>query len=200
VVLGPRPAPDVRALPSLTLARPSGGLHVPVDVEIPYEELGRRAAASLAPEAQRSGIIVDAVNVWSRGDTAVVRLDMRGKLDGNFFLVGRFGYDSSSRSLLLGDLRWTLDSRTAMSRLKATLGAATIRRAIEDATGNGKLNVGQQLDAIRSQLTLSLNRELGGGVVLGGMVRDVRVEGVYTTPTAFVVRAVLEGDARLTMR
>jgi len=125
---------------------------------------------------------------------------VRGKLDGALFLVGRFGYDTASRSLLIGDLRYTLDSRTTMSGVKATLGAVTIRHAIENATGKGKLNVGEQLDAVRSQLTLSLNRELGNGVVLGGMVRDVRVTGVYTTPTAFVVRALLEGDARLTMR
>jgi len=76
----------------------------------------------------------------------------------------------------------------------------TIRHAIEDATGRGRLNVGAQLDAVRSQLTLSLNRPLGNGVELGGMVREVRVTGVHTTPTAFVVRALLEGDARLTMR
>lgn len=200
VVLGPRPDISIRPLPSLTLARPSGGLHVPVDVEIPFDELGRRAAATLATEAAGTGITVDSVKVWSRADTAVVRVDVRGKLDGALFLVGRFAYDGASRSLVIDDLRYTLDSRTTMSRLKATLGALSIRHAIEDATGRGKLNVGQQLDAIRSQLTLGLNRELGNGVVLGGMVRDVRVEGLYTTPTAFVVRAVLEGDARLTMR
>ena len=200
VVLGARPATVVRPLPALTLARPSGGLHVPVDVELPFDELGRRAAATLAVEAAGSGIAVDSVRVWSRGDTAVIRVDVRGKLDGALFLVGRFAYDSTTRSVVIGDLRYTLESRTAMSRVKATLGAVSIRHAIEEATGRGKLNVGQQLDAIRSQLTLGLNRELGNGVVLGGMVRDVRVEGLYTTPTAFVVRAVLEGDARLTMR
>jgi hypothetical protein len=200
VVLGARPAYVVQPLPPLTLARPSGGLYVPVDVEIPFDELGRRAAATLAPEAASSGIAVDSVRVWSRGDTAVIRVDVRGKLDGALFLVGRFAYDSATRSIVIGDLRYTMESRTAMSRLKATLGAVTIRHAIEDATGKGKLNVGQQLDAIRSQLTLGLNRELGNGVVLGGLVRDVRVEGLYTTPTAFVERAVLEGDARVTVR
>ena len=200
VVLGARPEIARRPLPPLTLARPSGGLYVPVDLQIPFDELGRRAAASLAPEAARSGIAVDSVRVSSRGDTAVIRVDVRGKLDGAFLLIGRFGYDSASRSLLIDDLRYTLESRSAMSRLRATLGALTIRHAIEDATGRGRLNVGEQLDAIRSQLTLGLNRELGNGVVLGGMVRDVRVTGVYTTPSAFVVRAVLEGDARVTMR
>lgn len=200
IVLGPRPPTERVPLPSLTLARASGGLHVPVDVEIPFDELGRRAARALSAESARSGIVVDSVRVWSRADTAVVRVDVRGKLDGTFFLVGRFGYDTASRSLLIDDLRYTLESRTAMSRLKATLGAVTIRHAIEDATGRGRLNVGAQLDAVRSQLTLSLNRPLGNGVVLGGMVREVRVTGVHTTPTAFVVRALLEGDARLTMR
>lgn len=200
VVLGARPTPERRPLPSLTLDRPSGGLHVPVDVEVPFADLGRRAAALLAPEAARSGIVVDSVRLWSSADTAVVRVDMRGKLDGTFLLVGRFGYDTAARALTLDDLRYTIESRTAMTRLKTTLGAPLVKRAIEQATGHGRLNVGEQLDDVRSQLTLALNRPLGGGVELGGMVREVRVTGLYTTATAFVVRAVLEGDARLSMR
>ena len=200
IVLGARPASDARPLPELTLARPSGGLHVPVDIEVPFDELGRRAAATLAGDAASSGLAVDSVRIWSRGDTAVVRLDVRGKIDGALFLVGRFGYDSTSRSLLVDDLRYTIESRGLMTRLKTTLGAFLIKRAMDDATGRGRLNVGEQLDAIRSQLTLSINRPLDKGVVLGGMVREVRVVGVYTTPSAFVVRAVLDGDARLTMR
>ena len=200
VVFGARPAADTRPLPPLTLDRPSGGLRVPLDVEVPFDELGRRAAALLAPEAAESGIAVDSVRVWSAGDTAVVRIDVRGKVDGAFFLAGRFAYDTASRSLLIEDLRYTIDARSAMTRLKTTLGAIVIRHAIEDATGHGKLNVGQQLDDVRSQLTLALNRPLGNGVELGGMVRDVRVTAVYTTPTAFVVRALLEGEARLSMR
>jgi hypothetical protein len=87
-----------------------------------------------------------------------------------------------------------------MSRVRTTLGAFRIRHAIAEATGHGRLNVGEQLDAMRSQLTLALNRPLGNGAELGGMVRDVRVTGLYTTRTSFVVRAVLEGDARLSMR
>jgi hypothetical protein len=75
-----------------------------------------------------------------------------------------------------------------------------VKRAIEEATGRGRLNVGEQLDQMRAQLTLALNRPLGNGAVLGGMVQDVRVTGLYTTPTSFVVRAVLEGDARLSMK
>lgn len=200
VVFGARPATDARPLPPLTLARPGGGLRVPVDVEVPFDELGRRALAALAPQAAAEGLAVDSVRVWSAGDTAVVRVDIRGKIDGAFYLVGRFAYDSASRSVLINDLRYTIDSRSTLSRIRTTLGAFTIRRAIEDATGHGRLNVGEQLDAMRSQLTLALNRPLGNGAVLGGMVRDVRVVALYTTPTSFVVRAVLEGDARLSMR
>lgn len=200
VVFGAKPATDTRPLPPLTLDRPGGGLHVPVDVEVPFDELSKLALAALAPQAAAEGLTVDSVRVWSAGDTAVVRLDLRGKVDGAFFLVGRFAYDTASRSLLINDLRYTIDTRSAMTRLRTTLGAFMIEHAIEEATGHGRLNVGAQLDQIRSQLTLALNRPLGNGAQLGGMVQDVRVTGLYTTPTSFVVRAVLEGDARLSMK
>ena len=118
-------------------------------------------------------------------------------MNGSVYLVGRFAYDSAARTVLVNDLRYTLASASAMTRIRASLGAPLIRRALAEATGHGRLNVGAQLDSVRAQLTAELNRPLAPGVALAGAVRDVKILGVHTTPTAFVVRVVLDGDARI---
>jgi hypothetical protein len=122
-------------------------------------------------------------------------LALEGKVNGSLYLLGRVSYDSTSRAVLLSDLRYTLASHDMMSRVKSTLGAGRIKSAIDDATGKGHLAVGEQLDSLRSRLTQELNRELAPGVRLAGSVNNVRFSRMYTTQNAFVLRVVLDGEA-----
>jgi hypothetical protein len=98
--------------------------------------------------------------------------------------------------VLVRDLRYTVASAGAMTRMKASLGAPLIRRALDQATNRGALDVGTQLDSLRAVLTAEMNRELAPGVRLEGGVRDITIRGLYATPTSFVLRVVLDGEAR----
>lgn len=197
VILGARPTGEIRPLPALTLARPASGVHVPVEISLPFTEVAARASAILAGETAGSGLTVRGVQLWSAGDTTVVQVDLAGSMTGSLYLVGRFAYDSATRTLASNDLRYTLASGSAMSRVKATLGAFLVRRAVEQATNGGRFALGAQLDDVRARLTREINRPLGNGATLAGSVGDVRVLGLHTTPTGFVLRVVLDGDARL---
>ena len=68
-------------------------------------------------------------------DTVVVKVGVEGKVSGSLYLLGKIGYDVATRSVLIGDLRYTLESSSKMSSIKATLGASRIRKALADATG-----------------------------------------------------------------
>jgi hypothetical protein len=200
IVSGARPSVSVRPLPSLTLATHRAGLRVPVQVEVPFAEVGRRATELLAAETARQPLRVTRVDVSGTGDTAVVKLSLAGRMNGTLHLVGRPRFDAGSRTLVVDDLRYTVESRDVLTRLKATLGAPLIKRAIDQATGGGRLALGPQLDSARMQLTHRLNGPVSPDLVVGGGVRSLTVTGVHTTPTAFVLRVLLEGDAGLWAR
>jgi hypothetical protein len=102
-----------------------------------------------------------------------------------------------TRSVLIGDLRYTLESSSKMSSVKATLGAPRIRKALADATGHGRLAVGEQVERLKMQLGELLNRPIAPGVVLTGGVTDVRIDRLFATQTAFVLRVVLDAEARI---
>jgi hypothetical protein len=197
VSIGPKPSPGTRSLPSLTLARRSAGIHVPVEIELPFSDLSQKVTTLLAGEVAGKGISIGDIKVWGVGDTAVVMVALEGKVNGSLYLLGRVSYDSVSRAVLLGDLRYTLASHDAMSRIKSTLGANRIKSAVDAATGRGRLAVGEQLDSLKSRMTQELNRPVAPGVTLAGGVRDVRFVGLFTTQTAFVLRVVLDGEAVL---
>jgi len=179
----------------LTLARRSSGIHVPVEVELPFSELSQKVTTLLTGETAGKGMRVGEVKLWGVGDTAVVMLALEGKVNGSLYLLGRVSYDSTSRAVILSDLRYTLASHDMMSRVKSTLGASQIKSAIDAATGKGHLAVGEQLDSLRSRLTQELNRELAPGVRLAGSVNNVRFSRMFTTQNAFVLRVVLDGEA-----
>jgi hypothetical protein len=200
IVTGARPTPPVRPLPALALGRAGNGVRVPVQVEMPFAEIGRIAGEMLARETAGQPLRVIGVEVRGEADSALVRLALAGRMNGALTLVGRPRYDEGARTLVFDDLHYTVDSRDRMTRLKATLGAPLIRRAINAATGGGKLALGPQLDSTRAQLTRQMNRALAPDVVIGGGVRTLRVTGLYTTASSFVVRVLLEGEAGLWAR
>jgi hypothetical protein len=197
VVLGPKPVYAVQPLPLLTLSRAADGFRVPVDVEVPFSALSERATAELQAETANESVRVKRVQLWGVGDTAVVRLDMEGSVNGSLYMTGQFAYDSAARAVRLDDLQYTVQSNDFLSRVKLTLGAPLVRRAIQEATGHGKLDVGAQLDSVRAQLDAQMNRRLAPNATISGAVRAVQIVGVYTTPTSFIVRVVMDGAARL---
>ena len=201
VVIGARPVLEKRALPVLGLA-PVGvsGIHIPVDIALPFTDLSARVTQLLKGEVAGADLTIDDVKLWGVADTAVVRVAVHGTISGNLYMLGRVAYDSVTRKVLVTDLRYTLASDNAMSRFKATLGSYRIKRALDQATGHGQLDVGTQLDSLRGQLTAQLNRPLAPGVSVAGSVTDIRIAGLATSGTAFVLRVVLDGLATLVVR
>ncbi|MEP6999803.1 MAG: DUF4403 family protein, partial [bacterium] len=192
--IGSRPHNEQRALPALGLA-PVGtsGIHIPVDIELPFADLSARVTQLLKGEVAGADLTIEDVKIWGVADTAVVRVAVHGTVRGNLYMLGRVAYDSTTRRILVSDLRYTLASDNAMSRVKATLGSYRIKRALDQATGHGQLDVGTQLDSLRGQLSGQLNRSLAPGVSVSGAVTEIRIAGLATSGTAFVLRVVLDG-------
>lgn len=200
VIVGTKPETETPPLPSLTLARRSAGIHVPIEIELPFSDLSEKVTALIAGDTAGKGMRVGEVKLWGVGDTAVVMIGLQGRVNGSLYLLGRVSYDSSARAVLLSDLRYTLASHDMMTRIKSTIGAGRIKSAVDAATGHGHLAVGEQLDSLKSRLTQQLNRPLAPGVTLAGSVRDVRFAGLYTTPSAFVLHVVLDAEAVIVVR
>jgi uncharacterized protein DUF4403 len=200
VVVGTQPAVTQKPLPSLTLTQPASGLHVPVQIELPFAELSDRATAMMAALPPENGVKVNDVRIWGSGDTAVVKVGVAGKVTGSLYMLGRVAYDSTERAVLIKDLQYTLASNSAMSRFKASIGSGRIKHGIDEVTGHGHLRIGEQLDSLGARLTQELNRTLAPGVSLTGAIRSISIDRLYTTQTAFVLRVVLDGDATIEVR
>ncbi len=197
VIAGARPPNIIRPLPplQLILGESPTTFTIPVQVELPFEEVNRRATALLIAETANTSLRVTQVRVLATGDSVRIGLDVNGQLNGTLTLASRLRWDASARELRLDDLDWSLDSRGALSRIKATLAAPLIGRAIRKATLGGRVPLGAQLDSVKIEMLKLLNGPMAPGVILGGSIARFDVESVGTTDRAFVVRAKLEGQA-----
>ncbi len=196
--IGGRPPTGAARLAPLGLApTTASGIHIPVDIELPFADVSTRVTQIMRGDLPGADLAVDSVKIWGVGDTAVVRVTVHGTVNGDLFALGRVAYDPTTRHVLVNDLQYTLASESRMSRLKATLGSYRIKRALDQATGHGRLDVGTQLDSLKRQLTTQLNRPLAPGVSVNGSVGGITIAGLATTGTAFVLRVVLDGQAKL---
>lgn len=200
VIAGAKPPTIVRPLPELSLGSSPSGFVVPVSVELPFDEVNRRATELLVAETAGTSARVDSVHVQASGDSVRILLDVSGALNGKMTLMSRLRWDPLAREIRMDDLEWSLASRGMMSRLKATLAAPLIGRAIRKATMGGRVPVGAQLDSVRIQMLQLLNRTVSPGVTIGGSISSFQVESVSTTERAFVVRARLIGQANVVIQ
>jgi hypothetical protein len=195
VVSGAKPTVTSRKLPELSLGTAPDHFDVPVTVELPFGDLQRRAEAQLAVETAKSSVKVDSVHLRGAGDTLTVELQVSGAMRGTLTLNSRLRWDGPARELRLDELEWNLSSKGALSRVKATLGAPLVSRAIRRATMGGRIPLGAQLDSTRVELLRKLNGPVGKGSVLGGSVQDIQIISVRATATGIVVQARLTGQA-----
>ena len=196
--IGARPPAGAGKLAPLGLAPLTAtGIHVPVNIEMPFGDLSARVTQIMRGDVPGADVAVDSVKIWGVGDTAVVRVSVHGTVNGDLFALGRVAYDAATQKVLVNDLQYTLASDSRISRFKATLGSYRIKRALDLATGHGRLDVSTQLDSLRHQLTTQLNRPLAPGVTVIGSVDGIKIVGLATTSSAFVLRVVLDGQAKL---
>ena len=110
-------------------------------------------------------------------------------------MAARLRWDGAARELRLDNLDWNLASKGALSRVKATLGAPLVGRAIRRATMGGRVPLGAQLDSIRVEMMRKLNGPMGPGIALGSSVTSLQILGVTANATAIVLTARLTGQA-----
>lgn len=121
-------------------------------------------------------------------------LGVSGALNGRLTLVSRPTWDAAARELRLDDLDWTLQSRGRLSRIKATLAAPLVSRAVRRATSGGGSR--WALSSMRFAANCSSSSMARWpGVVMGSSVRDVQILSVRPTATAIVVQAYLSGQS-----
>jgi hypothetical protein len=205
VAVGERPPVTPRPLPALGVAQaPNGGIRVPFDVEVPYEEANRLMMENFANRTYE-GVTVRSIRITA-GPAADGRVSIEIDVNYHASFVRHYAglvyleatplFDPATRTLTLQSLDYSLDphrrnpflriaDRVAHDQLRATLGNAA------------HWSVAPQIDALRNEIARAVTRPLAPGVMMRGRVDAIEPGTVVLGPNGIILHVLATGSAEV---
>lgn len=208
VVVGQKPVAALRPLPALRNAgQVAGGLKIPFDVSLPYEEASRLATEEFGRRRYKTGgadLRIESIRITAaRNGRVTVETDVdyrRGRLrryTGPVVLEGTPRIDTKTNSIVVPDLDYTLD-RQGRSFLAVRVGERLAHDSIRARMReSAKWPLAPHVMTIRAELTRALSRELAPGVTMRGTVTAVEPRDVVARDTGIVVSVTITGTAEV---
>jgi hypothetical protein len=146
---------------------------------------------------ERYHVIVTDVDLYGSDGRLILKVGVKGSLDGIIYFRGVPFYDSAEKTIELRQLDYDLETRSFLARTASWFLQGMFTRQLQNAF---RFPVGDQLDAARRQVqALMQSRTLAKGVTLNGSLRSVEPEGVYLTPEYLLAVVFAEGRLTLTV-
>ena len=207
--LGDEPADFTRdrTLPQLGRhsVEDSGSFSIALPVFIGYETLMREIETLLRlgeewMPVQDSGILltVNSVDVYPSSPDIVVELQFGANLPNRLFgttgivyLRGRPVVDNENKVVHIEDFDFTAATDSRILNLVNRIFSSSLKANVQDRL---TFEFGTDYDALVAKANQGLNRDLGGGVLLGGELGFVEVGEVLMTEQYLYLGVVVEGD------
>jgi hypothetical protein len=189
-----RPLPDVALIP----APRETGFHVSLETALPFDlltaELSKRFEGT-PYVGHRESVVIKKIRVYGSGEAVVFAITVKGTVNGTVYLSGNPEYDSSTRSLFIRDLDYTIETKQILKKVADWLAHSEMRESLEK---KATWYIGDRIDGAKDTLSTALNRNLNDLVSMSGNIEAIRPVyiGVYNAG----LRAVLEADGKAEMR
>jgi hypothetical protein len=205
VVVGERPPVTPRPLPALRVAQaPTGGIRVPFDVEMPYEEATRLMMENFANRTYE-GVAVRSMRL-SAGPAADGRVVIEINVsyhasflkhyDGLVYLEATPIFDPATRTLTLQNLDYSLDPhrKNPFLRIADRVAHDQLRTTLANAA---HWSVAPQIDALRGEIARAITRPLAPDVTMRGRVDAIEPGTVVLDATGILLHVLATGSAEV---
>lgn len=205
VVVGERPPVTPRPLPALRVAQaPNGGIRVPFDIEVPYDEANRLMMENFANRTY-DGVAVRSIRI-SASPAADGRVSI--EIDVNYhasflrhyaglvYLEATPVFDPATRTLTLQNLDYSLDPhrRNPFLRIADRVAHDQLRATLANAA---HWSVAPQIDALRNEIARAVTRPLAPGVMMRGRVDAIEPGTVVLDPNGILLHVLATGSAEV---
>ena len=192
-----QPAPP---LPVLAIGNPQPGFVLRTAVVVADSAVARAVAAKAVGKQLRKKwgpfsfyATITKANFYGVGDTAVVSIDLKGKLRGRMYAVGVPTYNAVTRQFTVHDLALTVGSANLLTRLGFHFAKGALLDSLRAVT---TLDLGPAIDDARAKLSSLSNRDLDG-LRIQTAISDFTPLGIYRDAAGFALLVDLRGTAKL---
>jgi hypothetical protein len=197
---GSRPEPASHPTPSFTVgsAPRHKGFHLALESVISFDFVGRELTEQFRNKVyahKGRTLKIEDVRAYASGKAVVLAVRIDGERKGTIYLSGIPEYDGASRSLVLRNLDYTVETRNVLDRIADWMLHTELRRKLED---RAKWPLDRRMDEARRVLDSALNREITQHVAFEGAVKDIRP--VFVGCVAGSIKTVLVADGDVEVR
>jgi len=202
VMSGPKPPPDEGQIPALQLATtvPDGfHLAVPVIADYPWinSRLQRQLVGQTIPMSIGSPVTITSAQLYGSGSNLIVALGVEGGVNGMLYATGRPELDPATHILRFEEFDFTMDTKNILVRAANWMLRDRILEAIEPQT---RIDLSEQIRALRRGLGNAMRREILPGAWLDGTVTTLEPRGIYPVQGGIEVQLVAEGAMELRLQ
>ncbi len=189
--------PDLTVVPQLT----NTDFQVGLLSEISYPEAAQLAARAFvgktfAFSGNKYSVTITDIDLYGQNDKLIIKAGLSGSITGNVYLRGQPYYDGEHKTISLKELEYDFDTKNLLQRTANWLLHGTFANLLQKQL---TIPVGPQLNELHQSVQNQLkNNQIATGVMLNGVLDEVRPDQVYLTPTALL--AVVYAKGRVTVK
>jgi Domain of unknown function (DUF4403) len=202
--IGPKPTikpavtlPNLTVVPNLT----NTDFQIGLLSEVSYPEAAQLAAKTFVGKAfsfsnNKYSVTVTSIDMFGQDNNLIIKAGLSGSINGDVYLRGKPYYDQTQKTISLTDLEYDFDTKNVLQRTANWLLHGTFANILQKQL---TIPVGPQLDEMQQSVQNQLkNNQIAPGVMLNGVLDEVRPDQVYLTPTAML--AVVYAKGRVVIR
>lgn len=207
VIVGNKPATARKPLPPLKVANATpGGVRVPLDLQLPYDEASRLASNEFAKKTYTVNgkpLTIESLRIAPAPNGKLLveaQIDYRGGVLRNYrgalFLEGTPRFDPATSRIVVPDLEYSLDPkrRGFFARIAERAAHQSIRQRMRESA---QFDLGARIATVRAEVTRALNRDLARGVKLKGRADAVTATTVTPQPDTITIHVIASGIAEV---
>jgi hypothetical protein len=201
VIVGDKPEVAITPLPALLTRESGGGLRVPFDIHLGYEDATALANEQFGHRHYKIGdddlhIETLALAPAANGRLAVDAMIRFKGYEGPVHLEGTPRVDVKTNSVTVPDLDYALDAahRTLFQRVVEGVAHDLIRARLRDSA---TIPFAKHAAALREEINKGLTRQASPNTQISGRADEVRPESVVAEPDGMVVRVLVTGSAEV---
>jgi hypothetical protein len=138
------------------------------------------------------------MNVYSHQEELVIEVGMKGSIVGDVYLRGTPVYDSLTKSIVMNDLDFDLDSEQKLLRTANWLVHGSLKRIMKKYM---VFPIGVELEALKKESEVYLQEyEPVKGVVINGSLQDVKTSDLYVIEDAIVIVVGIKGNMNVQIK
>lgn len=201
VVVGEKPQSTAIPLPQLDFGESTGGLRVPLDIELPYADASQLATQEFGHRTYKledGNLTIGEIRI---GPGSAGRISLSADIEyprytGPVVLEGTPRFDPSTKTVIVTDLDYSVETkeRGLFFKIGERLAHESVRAKLRESA---RWPLKDQLALAADEINKAMNRQVSPGVVLRGQVAAVEPQRVTPAPHSLIVRVVVTGSAEV---